>query len=92
MCIRDRFKSFEKLGLFVLSDHLHEDTVCDALVDVTLQTTTNRDSPIYSPPEVGVGYGGEPASGYGAPAPEPIFEVSSIGIEMGYMPFTITYN
>jgi hypothetical protein len=37
------FKAFEKLGLFIMSDKLQENTACDTLIDVTNLQTTSKE-------------------------------------------------
>ncbi len=41
------FKAFEKLGLYVLSDQLQENTKCDSLIDVTNLKDRDDDPPQY---------------------------------------------
>merc|ERR1712038_866846 len=81
------FKSFERLGLFVLSDKLLQNTGCDTLVDVTdiskRRENTDYDNEdeyfddIVQPQSLGA-YGSvaDSAGDYGAPPPAPSYEAA----------------
>ena len=90
------FKSFERLGLFVLSDKLLQNTGCDTLVDVT-ELTRSRDGDDYEDEylsDIVGGPPGPPPQAYGeanfaiaeadfgaAPAPKQKIAVQSISAE-----------
>jgi hypothetical protein len=66
------YKAFEKMGLYLLSDALLENTACDSLIDVThLGGSRQEVDDTISAPPVALSFAAAPAPDRFLPIPEP---------------------